>query len=128
MHDLTFETEDSSRGNSKFKHGDVVKTYKEDNKIDYPCIILTCENLQKFRIMAMRGLLSHNSLLLQEGMYSVYVDYQGTLTKVGIISNEKLRSLLTNKVFDVFDKKVYLDASTVVSGDMLFALCAATNM
>lgn len=127
MDDLTFSTVDSAIENENYKRGDVVKMYKESDKLEYPCIMLGCEVLESFRVEAMKGILGSSSLLKDEGLYSVYINLRGQVVKIGVLPNTKLRFLLGNKVFENFDKKVHLDTQTTVTGDMLYALCMTTS-
>lgn len=123
MDELTFDTVDTANSNNGFKSGDVVKMYKEDTKLEYPCIVLECEKLEIFRVEAMKGVLGNRSLMQDEGLYHVYVSIQGQVVEIGVLPSTKLKFLLGNKIFDVFDKRVHLDKDTTVIGDMLYALC-----
>jgi hypothetical protein len=123
MDELTFDTIDSANESTDFKRGDVVKMYKEDTKLEYPCIVLACEELEMFRIEAMKGVLGNRSLLQDSSLYAVYISIKGQVVQIGVLPNTKLKFLLGNKVFDVFKKRVHLDNATTVEGDMLYALC-----
>lgn len=127
MENLTFDTVDIAKDNSDFKRGDVVKMYKEDTKLQYPCIMLGCENLEMFRVEAMKGILGSKSVLIDGNNYAVYINMQGQIVQIGVLPNTRLKLVLSNRVFDVFDKKVHLDENTTVSGDMLYALCLSSS-
>lgn len=122
-----FDTVESANTGSGFKRGDVVKMYKEGTKLLYPCIVLACEKLEMFRVEALKGILGSRSLLDDKNGYRVYVSMQGQMVEIGVLPNTKLKLLLSNKVFDVFEKRVHLDENTTVEGDMIYALCIATN-
>lgn len=124
VNELYFDTTDIANTNEDFKRGDVVKMYKESTKLDYPCLILSCEQLEVFRVEAIKGILASRSLTNNGNqVYNVYIHMQGQMVKIGLLPNNRLRFVLSNHVFDVFDKKIHLDDATTVTGDMLFALC-----
>lgn len=127
MSDVSFETVESATPKTGFKRGDVVKMYKEDTKLSYPCIVLECEKLEMFRVEALKGVLGNRSLVDTDNQYHVYIAMQGQLVGIGVLPSVKLKILLGNKVFDVFTKRVHLDKNTTVEGDMLFALCMHTG-
>lgn len=122
--ELYFETTDIANTNEDFKRGDVVKMYKESTKLEYPCIVLTCEHLEAFRVEAIKGLLASRTLTGNSSeLYSVYIHMQGQMVKIGQMPNSRLRFVLSNKVFTIFDKRVHPDKDTTVTGEMLYALC-----
>ena len=122
--DLYFDTTDIANTNEDFKRGDVVKMYKEATKLDYPCIVLTCEKLETFRVEAIKGLLASRTLTGESTeFYSVYINMQEQMVKIGSIPNSRLRFMLSSKVFTPFDKRVHLNSELTVTGEMLYALC-----
>jgi hypothetical protein len=127
MTELYFDTVESATADNGFKHGDVVRMYKEGTKLAYPCIMLTCETLDKFRVDAMRGIMGNRSLIADASVYTVYINLQGQIVDIGVLPNTKLRFLLGNKVFDVFNKKIHSDDQTTIEGDMLYALCLSSS-
>lgn len=121
--DLYFNTTDFNN-ETDFKRGDVVRMYKEASKLEFPCIILSCEKLEMFRVEAIRGLLSAKTLTTEEGNnYKVYINLNGDLVQVGEMPDTRLRFVLSSKVFAVFEKRVHTDENTTVTGEMLYALC-----
>lgn len=127
MKELYFDTVESALDSNGFIRGDVVRMYKVGTSLSYPCIMLSCEELDKFRIDAMRGILGNRSLLEDESIYNVYINMQGNVIEIGVLPNSKLKFLLGNKVFDVFKKQVHIDKDTTVEGDMLYALCLSSS-
>lgn len=123
----SFLTVDSANPDSGFKRADVVRMYKEDTKLTFPCVVLTCETLEKFRVDALKGILGHRSLVSNEDQYAVYIHMQNQLVEIGVLPSTKLKFLLGNKVFDVFSKRVHLDAESVLEGEMLYALCMTSS-
>lgn len=122
--ELYFDTTDIANTNTDFKRGDVVKMYKEATKLDYPCLVLTCEKLEAFRVEAIKGLLASRSLTGDASeLYNVYVHMHGQMVKIGKLPNSRLRFILSNGVFSIFDKQVHLNDTTTVTGEMLYALC-----
>jgi hypothetical protein len=127
MSELSFDTVESAHAPTGFVRGDVVKMYKEDTKLQYPCIMLSCDSIERFRVDALKGILGHRSLLSDESMYSVYVNMLGQVVQIGVLPNTRLKSLLGNRIFDIFAKRVHPDDHTTVEGDMLYALCMTTE-
>lgn len=119
-----FETTDISTANKDFKRGDVVKMYKESTQIEYPCLVLSCETLEMYRVKVIEGLLGcHVSPPEGTTLYHTYIHMQDQLIKVGVLPAPRLRYILTSKVFDHFGKQVHPDPQTTITGEMLFALC-----
>lgn len=105
-----------------------VKMYTESNTIVYPSLHLCCSTQPElFKLKVIKGLLENKSLLDTEECFAVYIDLQGNKVKIGEIVRDKLRSILKNKAFDVFEKKVYMDADFCLEGDMLYALCTTSE-
>lgn len=123
-----FDTVETAVENPNYKRGDVVKMYKEDTKLEYPCIMLKCEKLEMFRVEAMKGVLGTKSLINEDNQYNVYINIQGQIVQVGVIPSTKLKFILSNKIFDIFEKCVHSDAQTTVTGDMLYALCMTSSV
>lgn len=122
--ELYFDTTDIGNTNTDFKRGDVVKMYKESTKLDYPCLVLTCEQLEAFRVEAIKGLLASRTLTGNSSeLYNVYIRMQGQMVKIGMLPNSRLRFVLSNRVFNIFDKQIHLDSNITVTGEMLYALC-----
>jgi hypothetical protein len=128
MSEVSFNTVDSAHPPTGFIRGDVVKMYKQDTVLLYPCIVLSCESLERYRVDALTGILGHRSLLEDESMYNVYVSIQGSAVQIGVLPNTRLKSLLGNRIFDIFEKRVHPDSQTTIEGDMLYALCMTTAM
>lgn len=127
MGEISFRTVDSAHAPTGFKRGDVVKMYKEGTELSFPCIVLTCEKLEKFRVDALKGVLGNRSLLSDTEMYYVYIEMQGQLVMIGVLPNTRLRYILSSRVFDVFEKRIHLSKDVTVEGDMLYALCIANG-
>lgn len=123
----TFETVESAYKQEGFVKGDTIRSYKEDTGLMYPCIILGCETFESFRGKVLQGLVTQGSLISQEDTYTVYLEVAGQLVRAGIIPNTNLRVLVTDKAYDSFTKKAYLDEHTIITGDMLQALCPSVS-
>lgn len=126
--ELWFEVADNEY-EKDFKAGDVVKRFKESKKLDYPCIILTCDNLELFRASALKSIIESKSLLDEPDTYNVYIGVKSlnSMQLIGVVKNTRLKHLLSNKIFDVFDKRVYLDERTKIEGDLMYALCVTAD-
>lgn len=118
-----FITVDNANPDSGFTKGDVVRLYKNADQLSYPCIVLSCETVENFRVEALRGVLGSRSMLEQTDSYFVYIHFQNTLVQIGQMPATKIKPLLDNKVFDVFKKRIHMDENSCVEGDMLYALC-----
>lgn len=118
-----FEVEETVVLDDKFKSDNVIKRYNEDNKLDFPLLLLSSDSMELFRIKTLKSMLEEESLLVS-GLYNVYVFFQGSMLKVGMLSSEKLRVVLNTPVFKPFRKQVMLDESTLIEGDLLHALCS----
>lgn len=127
MSEKYFEVDDTIKPEEKFRTDNVIKVYTEDNKLEYPLILLSSGSMEIFRIKTLKSMLEHDSLL-QDGFYNVYVFFQDQLMKVGLLSPNKLRVILNSKVFEPFKKQVMLDADTLIEGDLLHALCGFKEM
>jgi hypothetical protein len=128
MSEVSFNTVESAHEPTGFIRGDVVKMYKEGTKLTYPCVMLSCKTLEMFRVDALRGILGNRSLLQDDSLYTIYVNMEGQVVEIGVLPNTRLKFLLGNKVFQVFEKRVHLDDQQTVEGDMLYALCVTTAM
>lgn len=117
-----FEVEDTVVLDDKFRSDNMIKRYYEDNKLDFPLLLLSSDSMELFRIKTLKSMLEEESLLVS-GLYNVYVFFQGNMLKVGMLSNEKLRVVLNTPVFKPFRKQVMLDEETLIEGDLLHALC-----
>lgn len=117
-----FDTTEVSRGSDDFVAGDVVRLYTEGTELQFPCLVLTCSQIEKFRVEAMRGLLGDTGV---DG-YRVYIHLGGSFVDVGYIPDTKLRIILNDVTFSTFEKTVHLDSQSTYRGDMLHALCPAT--
>ena len=120
-----FETVED-RKEADFKRGDVVRMYKEGNHLEYPCLIMSYQNLESFRVDALKAIVrpkgADNST--PDG-YTVYIHLQNQLVDIGMVTTKRLRHLLDEESFKVFTKEIYLDAqSESIEGEMLYALCA----
>lgn len=122
---MYFDTTDTAKNLSDFKRGDVVKMYKESARLEFPCVVLSCDRIEVFRVEALKGLLVSKTLMQNEGndIYYVYIYMQGQLVQIGAIPKTRFRHLLTSKVFHTFEKKVHLDENTTITGDLMYALC-----
>lgn len=126
MSELYFPTYDQSTS-MDHKPGEVVKGYKEEQGLEYPCLMLFCDQLEVFRAKALKSILDNKGLIAQDNLYTVYINLKNQVVKVGAISSDKLKMILGNKVFSPFGKKVYLDKDHVIEGVMLYALCTAST-
>ena len=117
-----FEVEETKVVDDKFRSDNVIKRYNEDNKLDFPLILLSSDSMELFRIKTLKSMLEEESLLSTD-LYNVYVFFQGSMLKIGKLSNDKLRVVLTTPVFKTFRKQVMLDENTLIEGDLLHALC-----
>lgn len=118
-----FETTEMSYKDKSFKPNDTVKMYTESKSIVYPAILLTAEELQMYRVKAMKGVVLQKPTNATSIFYSVYIVAQDQAIKIGVIEDKDIGSVLKSAIFKPFGKKVYLDESTCLEGDMLFALC-----
>lgn len=123
----TFKTEESF-ATSTFKRADTVKMYKEDTQIEYPCLVLTCDKLEQFRVSALKGVMNNKSLIVKDGTFSVYVALSGQHVKIGEMDDTRLKFILGNKVFDVFAKRFYRTKDVIFEGEMLYALCKTSSV
>ena len=117
-----FSTVDYVNG-EEHQCGQAVKMYKESDQLKYPNIVLSCKQLELYKVEAIKGILSKKSLLASEDSYALYIDFNDRLVEVGVIDANRLKIIVGNRLFDTFDKRAYLDKDSVVEGDMLFALC-----
>lgn len=119
-----FETVGTVNPNGNFKEADTVKTYKTDTSLKYPHIFLECESILEHQVRALKGVLEHNTLLERDDVYPVYVKMKDVTVHIGNVANTRLKTILSsNEVFGHFKKSMYLDESTQIVGDMLFAMC-----
>lgn len=117
-----FDTTEVSRGSDDFVEGDVVRLYTEGTELEFPCLVLSCEQLEKYKVDAMKGLLMGNS----PNGYNVYIHFSGASVAVGRVGEDKLRVFLDDPTFASFEKVVHLDKNSTYQGDLLYALCPAT--
>lgn len=123
--DLYFDTTDTNTTNPNYKRGDTVKLYKEQNSFVYPALVLKAEELQIYTVNAMKGIIKRPTKVdPQESIYTVYIELPQGVVGVGEITARDLKFVLTAKMFTQFDKRILLDSSTVIEGNMLYALCA----
>jgi len=115
----------SSRGD--FKRGDTVKLYKEGSSIKYPHLLLECDKLELFRVEALRGILGKRSLLMDDSYYTVYISMDSQLVEIGVLPAERLKFIISSRVFDVFRKSVARWEGDKIEGDMLYALCLISS-
>ncbi len=125
--ELSFVVDESPVASTQFKRDNVVRQYSEDNKLNFPLLMLSCDKVELFRIEALRGMLRQPNYLGVGDGFNVYIDIQGSLVGIGILDGRLLKSFLSNKVFSSFIKKVMLSEEDVIVGDMMFALCKVSN-
>lgn len=122
---VSYISEESKYVDNEYTTDNTVRLYKEDNKLNYPLIMLSSDAVELFRFEALKGMLKKSNFIGVEEGYNVYMQVKDQIVGVGILSNKFLKAVLTNRVFNSFTKKVYLDKETSFEGDMLYALCVA---
>ncbi len=125
MSDNYIDVKEYNVGVEEYKSDNVVKTYKESNKLEFPLLLLSGTSMEAFRVKTLKNILGYESLIDTES-YHVYVFFNGNMIKVGKLANEKLRTVLNEKVFSTFKKQVMLDNDTIIEGDLLYALCTSS--
>lgn len=124
----TFDTQDSQFHETKYRRDNMIRDYEESNKIPYPHLLLTCTKLDRYKILTLKGMLtSPTSSLKSEGMLDVLMRTASGLNHIGRVSNITLKTILGNKIFDDFNKKIYIDKDTFYEGDMLYAFCGTSE-
>jgi len=123
VEELSFKTVDSAHAPSGFKRGDVVKLYKEGTELSFPCIVLSCDKLEMYRVDALKGVLGNRSLLVTEDLYNVYVEMENAMVLIGSIPSTRLKYILGSRIFRPFRKRVHLSPQETIEGDLLYALC-----
>ena len=100
----------------KSESGEVL-AYKIGHSRTYPCVILSNKNneFKKYKLDVIKGLIRN------EG-YMVYLRSPKGDVKVGYIDTNGLRVLKDSDVFSDYDFTVYLDVTTEVTGDLIYAL------
>ena len=122
--ELSYNSAESKYTDKKFKTDNVEKAYDEDNKLNYPLLMLYSDKVELFRLEALKGMLKKPTFLKEGNSgFHVYMNIQDQIVGVGILPWEKLKVILSNKTFSVFDKKVYLDENSVYQDELLYALC-----
>ena len=123
LKDYTFKAEDTKK-NIKDRKSDVITVHTEDKKIHYPLLKLKCKEINLFMVKVLQGLLEKKSQFANyDGHYNVYIEMNGQLGNIGILKQEKLKVILDDTAFKIFEKEVWLDKDTKITGDMLYALC-----
>ena len=94
-----------------------VLAYKIGHSRIYPCIILSNKNneFKKYKLDVIKG------LIRKEG-YMLYLRSPKGDIKAGYIDTNGLRVLKDSDVFTDYDFCVYLNETTKIAGDMLYAL------
>lgn len=124
--DLTYEREEATRdthGNVSYANSPVQMQFGEEIGLQYPCIYIKAAqaNLEKHRLMALQNLVKSNNAVSR--LY-LYLDVDGSLMKLGSIDNKSLKTLLSNRLFSIWDISIKADNSTEYTGDMRLAYCA----
>lgn len=126
--ETSFETVESAYEQQGFVKGDTVRTYKEDTKMQFPNIVLVCDQFEGYRAKALKGLVKQESLIPNPTDYTVYINLKGQMVRAGIIGEDSLRVLIVDKAYAGFEKYAMLDDSTVIEGTLLQALCPTSNL
>ncbi|MNV36264.1 hypothetical protein D3C71_1277340 [compost metagenome] len=120
---VSLPTTDDNTVVAGFEKGSLVTRHTFANSMDFPCIILKCENPKGYSITALQGIMGYKSLLQNDDMYYIYLDMGSGPSQIGVLPKTNLKALIGNRTFRFFDKCVYLNESESYTGDMLYALC-----
>lgn len=126
--ETSFETVESAYEQKGFVKGDTVRTYKEDVDVSYPHLVLACDQFEGYRAKALKGLVKQESMIPNPTDYTVYIKLQGQMVRAGVIAEDSLRVLIMDKAYANFEKYAMLDASTLIEGTLLQALCPSVGM
>lgn len=120
----TFDTQDSQFHETKYRRDNMIRAYDESNKIPYPHLLLTCDKLDRYKVITLKGMLtSPASTLRTENMIDVLMRTPAGLNHIGRVSNITLKTILGNKIFEDFGKRIYTSKDTYFEGDMMYAFC-----
>lgn len=129
METLYSTTEDSYNSNKPIKNGGEVSKIRVANHLNYPHVMMYCDSIDTVKAKALGGILEPETLLpLEDNMYRVYINFDDSVLSLGSISAVRLKTLLTDKVFNFLTLKVFLSKDSVLEGQMLFALCQSSSV
>ncbi len=123
MSESYFEVDEMKYESNVYKSDNILKKYKEDNKLNYPLIYLKIDAIELFRVDALKGMLKKETILGDDDVINVYLDFQGTLMHLGLLDMLLLRSFLDNPVFKTWEKCIYTGPEMCYSDVMMYALC-----
>lgn len=120
----TFDTTDSKFTDNKYRRDNIVRPYNESNTMVYPHLLLSCDKIERFKVEALKGILSSVSSVTREDYIDVYMSLKGSKVHIGKLSRKVLKSVIDNKVFASMEKRIYTDKENFVEGNMLYAFCS----
>ena len=100
----------------KSETGEIL-SYKIGHNYSFPCVILYNKNneFKKYKLDVLKGMIRKDGMM-------VYLHSPKGDIKVGYIDTNGLKVLKDSEVFVDYDILVYLDETTEISGDMIYAL------
>lgn len=101
-----------------------IKTQKEQEGVDYPCLWLKAEKLTDYKATALKALLSNGVFEEDAIIYPVYLEINKQKLYLGNIDSRILKELLLKDVFDVFEKTIYINENEKITGDLMYAMCS----
>ena len=105
----------------------MVRPYDETDKTPYPHLLLMCNKLDMYRLNTLKGMLiSAQTSVVPENSMAVVMKTVAGSSHIGYISNITLKTLIGNKVFSTFDKRIYVSPDEFYEGDMLYAFCGTS--
>lgn len=118
-----FELDENTSVQTNHEDGKIERLYQTQHSFDYPALVLE-GNLELYHLDILKNIL--DALESKEDdstYYYLHIQVEGTYVNIGKLSSKKLYMFLTNKVFDSFDKKLYVKDDIFYDGDMLYAFC-----
>lgn len=99
---------------------------KKSSSVEYPLLYLKLNNQSTIELNLLKSMLRTSCQDAEAMYFHIYLDVCGSIIKPqGVLRNVELKTLLSSRIFTEVEKYIKLDDNTVISGDMMFALCAA---
>jgi hypothetical protein len=127
----SYNSEESKFHPSPVSPDGETKNYDFITKIHYPYLVLEGEDIPLYRIDVLSSNLEKLEYLhdkVPEGYFDVYLKQPQGFTCLGMIHSDRLRSLLTNTLYDSLHKYIMLTDTKRVEGNMMLSLCTIPNI
>lgn len=118
-------SEVSRTAGSSYEDAPVVMQYGEEQGIRYPCVYIEVPSgeLRQHQLMVLSNLVK-KIVPDTEMSYPIYVETDGTLSKLGTLDASSLRIFLTSQIFTNWSVAIKRSETEVYTGDLCLAFCS----